>query len=97
MKSFLFFLSLVMVSMPAYAVAVRNLSGQPQVLEVEHGGQQFQVTIEDGKLYRRYGEAISINLPGNRPRFTENYEEYTIWQDGTLAIQRINQSKGLSR
>ena len=79
---------------PAYALSIKNLSGSTQVVTIEQGGATRDVIIEKGRTYRYQGGDVVLMMPGQRPKQTDFYEDYVIWPDGKLILQRINKTKG---
>lgn len=76
-------------AMPVQAAAIRNLSGEAQALTILQGGERETVQIEDGRTYRRVGANMILELAGNAPvRVDDPHQEYVIWPDGKLIIQR---------
>lgn len=87
----------VLLAAPAHAVSIKNLSGSTQVVVVEQGGETRNITLTPNQTIRIHGADVTLAMPGQRPKQTDFYEDYTIWGDGKLVIQRINKIKGGAR
>lgn len=95
MRNFMMmFLGVLLAMSPAHALSIKNLSGSTQVVTIEQGGAMRQVIIEPNRTFRYHGGDVTLMMPGQRPKQTDFYEEYVIWPDGKLILQRLNKSKG---
>lgn len=84
----------VLAIAPAQAFTVKNLSEIDQVIEVEQYGRTWQPVIAPGGVYRFYAGPARIGKPGKRLVPAEQWDEYAIWPDGLLSIQRRHKIKG---
>lgn len=97
MRLIITMLALALLSTPAYAVTVRNLSDTPKVVIVEQGGNAQEITLEPGGIHRHIGGDVSLQVPGQSPIHTDFYEEYAIWPDGKLILQKLHRGRGQAR
>ena len=86
---------LMLFASPAHAVTIKNLSGSTQVVVVEHGGASDEIVLEPGQSHHRFGAGIALMMPGQRPiRNVDPYDQYAIWPEGKLYIQKRQAIKG---
>lgn len=79
---------------PVQAFTVTNLSGQPQQIVVDEGGAQTPVTLAPGQVYRRSGGDVMVLTPTRDPVQAKFDEEYAIWPNGMMYIQKRQRNKG---
>jgi hypothetical protein len=84
-------------AMPAFALSVKNLSGVQQSLVLEQGNNRQAVTIDKGETRYITGGDMMLTMPGQKPKYVKFEEEYVIWPDGKLIIQKRQKTKGGSR
>lgn len=78
----------LLTAFPAYALTIRNLSGSTQVIIVEQGGAAEEVIIQPGETAHRLGGGLALMMPGHTLRNVDSFDEYAIWPDGALTIQK---------
>ncbi len=89
-----FWLLCVMMPSAAQALAITNLSGVPQTVEIHDGDNFVPQLIAEGATLRLIGRyEVRMN---DSIKTIERDEEYVIWPDGRLQPQkkRNNNSKG---
>jgi hypothetical protein len=75
------------ISASAYAAVISNLSTTPQSLEAGETESTLQpVTIQPSATYRVTGKLV-VRYSGKLIHMEEN-EEYAIWKDGEISLQR---------
>lgn len=84
----------VFAATPAMAAAITNLSGVPQTVSFMEWGRERAVTIAPNETLRMFGN-VTFLYQGREVRINEN-EEYAIWRDGTLGLQRTFKRRSLS-
>ncbi|MCH2546678.1 MAG: hypothetical protein MK052_03585 [Alphaproteobacteria bacterium] len=87
----------VLLAPQAQALSIKNLSGAKQTVVIEQAGQHIEIPIAANQTRYLSGGDVQIALKGKRFVQTKNEEEYTIWPDGSLIIQRINKARSGSR
>ena len=77
----------------AYAVSITNLSGQPQVVDIEDRASPsgfVPVEIANNATYRTPGSGdINVRYHG-RPSRLEYTIDYAIWKEGGISPQKTN-------
>ena len=97
MRVFSLFLMAALLAAPAHAVTLRNLSDQTQVVMVEQGGAKQEAILPPKASRHFMGGDVTLVKPGQRPVHADFQDEYAIWPDGKLIIQRRQKVKGMSR
>lgn len=97
MRFLMFWTVMVLMASPAYAVTVRNLSDVEKTILIEQGGHVQEITLEPGGFHRHVGGNVSLRVPGQSPIHTDFYEEYAIWPDGGLILQKLHRGRGQAR
>ncbi len=80
------YLAIIAAPSPVYAAAITNLSDVPQTISLIGWNTHNALTIPPGKTLRIPGR-ISFYYHDRMMRI-EADEEYTIWKDGSMGIQR---------
>lgn len=97
MRLFSVFLAMALLAAPAHAVTVRNLSDSTQAVIVEQGSGRHELILPPGGVRYYTGGAVILTVSGQRPVRADFQDEYAIWPDGKLIIQRRQKTKGTSR
>lgn len=79
---------------PAQALSIKNLSGEAQTLQMEQGGTTQSLHIPANATRYLMGDNIMLTLGRQHSVSAKFDEEYAIWPDGTLMIQRRLKAKG---
>lgn len=96
MRSVLFIIA-VLIAAPAHALSIRNLSDTTKVVVITQGGQHQEVILPPKATRHFYGGGMTLSMPGKHPIRADFTDEYAIWPDGTLSIQRRNTVRGRVR
>ena len=73
-------------SKPALAASIINLSSQSQLIEVKEKGGFKPFLLESGRSFRIVGPA-TFRYNGSEI-YIDFDEEYAIWKDGEMGVQR---------
>lgn len=84
----------VLIVNPAYALSIKNLSGTQQVLVMEQGGQRQAITLMPNDTHYLVGGDMTLTMPGKPAKQVKFEEEYVIWPDGQMIIQKRQKVKG---
>lgn len=87
-------IAVVMATSPAYALSIKNLSGTQQTLVMEQGGHRQAITLAPSATQYLVGGDMTLAMPGQRPQQAKFEEEYVIWPDGQMIIQKRQKVKG---
>lgn len=97
MRGVMAFLAVALLAAPANAVSIRNFTDEPQTLTIEQGRATQEITLPPRGVYRYNGGGIWLQREGRPRLYADFYDEFAIWPDGTMRIQRRIKSKGGSR
>lgn len=91
------FLAAALAGGQAHALTVKNLSDSTHVIVIERGGNMQEIVLPPKASRHFTGGDMVLHMPGQRPIQAEFLNEYAIWPDGKLIIQRRQKIKGMSR
>jgi hypothetical protein len=86
----------MMMALPAtsaQALSIRNLSGEMQRLTLTQGGNSQELVLPAGDTRYFVGNGMTLTLPG-QPSVNAGYEDdYVIWPDGQIILQKTQKAK----
>lgn len=97
MRASILFILALLAAMPAHALSIRNLTDTTQVVVMEQGGQRFEMILPPKTTRYYQGGDVTLHKVGQPPIRADFMNEYAIWPDGKLIIQRRQKVKGISR
>lgn len=84
-------------ALPAQALSIRNLSGEMQMMTLEQGSHKKELVLPPNDTRYFVGGDMVLTLQDQEPRSVKFEEEYVIWPDGELILQKSVKTKGSAR
>ena len=76
---------------PAFAISVVNLDKIERKVIINNGGEVNEVVLIPNQVYRAYGPFMTLRVEGGAEMRSDDNDEYVIWPNGRLAIQKYGQ------
>lgn len=93
MKHLFWVMVAVLLPFQASAFSVKNLSGEPQTLYVDQGGTVTPLHLQPNEVRHYFGENTRIFMEGERPTYAHYMDQYIIWPEGKLHVQRRQKNR----
>ena len=83
----------VLLPFQALAFSVKNLSGEPQTLYVNQAGKELALHLEPNEVRHYFGENARIYMEGGEPAYAHYMDQYIIWPEGKLRVQKRQKNR----
>ncbi len=81
-------LVVVMSSSQAVATSITNLTESPYGFKMRIAGEEKLIKIAPDETWRTQATPVTVQM-GKREKILDNAGEYTLWPDGSLVLQQL--------